>query len=183
MPASFRKGDGDAQPGDQPEDTFLWAEEGKANTYGQWLARQIFLSKCVDPTYGVEPVERIWRLNQIPGQVVIKPAKRAIQDANNTQAGLVLWADESKLNSGKAGAAVVWKDRRLNVWRKRQRNLGEKKQPDDAKLWAIFDALKIAIKETDNFNATPITVFTDSKAALTKIQEKGAKSAVKDFLY
>ena len=91
LPISFRKGDGDTQPGDQPEDTLLWAEEGKANTYGQWLARQIFLTKCVDPTYGVEPVERIWRLNQIPGQVVIRPAKRAIQDANNSQTGLVLW--------------------------------------------------------------------------------------------
>lgn len=41
----------------------------------------------------------------------------------------------------------------------------------------------IAIKETDNINTTPITVFTDSTAALTKIEEKGAKSAVKDFFY
>ena len=41
----------------------------------------------------------------------------------------------------------------------------------------------IAIKETDNINTTPLTVFTDSTAALTKIEEKGAKSAVKDFFY
>ena len=38
LPISFRKGDGNTQPGDPPEDTPLWAEEGKANTYGQWLA-------------------------------------------------------------------------------------------------------------------------------------------------
>lgn len=78
---------------------------------------------------------------------------------------------------------MVWKDRRLNIWRKRQRYLGGKKQPDDAELWAIFDALEVTIKETDNVNTTSITGFADSKAALTKIQEKGRKSAIKDFLY
>ena len=180
LPISFRKGDGDTQPRDQPENILLWAKNGKANTYGHWLARQIFLTRCVDPTYNVEPVERAWCLNEIPGQVIIKPAKRAIQDANSSQTGLVLWTDGSKLNSGKTGAAVVWKDKRLNVWRKRQRYLGEKKLPDDAELWAIFDALEVAINETDNIKTTPITVFTDSKA-LTKIQDKIAKSAIKDF--
>ena len=104
------------------------------------------------PTYSVEPVERAWCLNEIPGQVIIKPAKRAVQDANRTQAGLVLWTNGSKLNSKKTGAAVVWKDMRLNVWRKRQRYLGENKQPDDTELWAIFDALVVAIEETDNIN-------------------------------
>ena len=37
--------------------------------------------------------------------------------------------------------------------------LGENKQPDDAELWAIFDALEVAIEETDNINTTPITVL------------------------
>ena len=125
----------------------------------------------------------MWRLNQIPGYVIIEPAKKAIQDVNSCQARLVSQTDGSKLSSGKTGAAVVSKDRRLNIWRKRQRYLGEKKQPDDAELWAIFEALEVVIKETDNFNTTSITVFTDSKAALTKIQENGRKSAIKDFLY
>ena len=50
-------------------------------------------------------------------------------------------------------------------------------------MWAIYDALKVSIKKTDNINATPIIVFTDSKVALIKIPKKGAKSAVKSFLY
>ena len=35
LPVSFRKGDGDTQPGEQPEDTLLWASKDRANTYGQ----------------------------------------------------------------------------------------------------------------------------------------------------
>lgn len=48
LPVSFRKGDRDTQPGlpgDQPEDTFLWASNNKASTYEQWLARQFFLTE------------------------------------------------------------------------------------------------------------------------------------------
>ena len=94
--------------------------------------------------------------------------------------------DGSKLNSGKSGAAVVWRNRRLNNWHERKRYLGKKKQPFDTELWAIFDALEVAIKKTRNATSTPITIFTDSRAALTKIQKKKSEPkglAVRELVY
>ena len=110
----FRKGDGDTQPGDQPEDTPLWASIDKASTYGQWFARQLSLTKCIDPADGVEPVEILWCLQEISTHVIIEPAKKGTQEAKSYQAGKVFWTDGSKLSSGKSGAAVVWKNTRLN---------------------------------------------------------------------
>lgn len=43
--------------------------------------------------------------------------------------------------------------------------------------------LKVAIKEIDNINATPIISFIDLKIALTKIYKKNVKNAVKNILY
>lgn len=31
----------------------------KASTYGQWLARQVFLTDCVDSADGVDPADRV----------------------------------------------------------------------------------------------------------------------------
>ena len=173
LPVSFRKGDGDTQPGDQPEDTLLWASNERTSTYGQWLARQVFLTGCIDPADGVEPIEGTWNLGEDSlMHVVIVSAEKAILEAKKYQAGLVLWTDGSKLNSGKSGAAVVWRNRRLNSWHEKKQYLGKKKQPFDTKLWTLFDALEIAIKETRNVNTIPVIVFTYSRAALTKIQKK-----------
>lgn len=82
--------------------------------------------------------------------------------------------------------AIGWKDKQLNRWREKRRHLVNKKQPHDAELWAISDALEIAIKETKNTNATSVTVFADSIAAVAKIQKKDAKfegRTIKDLVY
>ena len=116
--------------------------------------------------------------------VVIESAEKATLEAKSHQAGMVLWTDGSKLNSGKSGAAVVWRNR--HNWHKRKRYLGKKKQPFDTELWAIFDALEAAIKETRNATSMPITIFTDSRAALTKIQKKTSEPEgleVRDLVY
>lgn len=47
-------------------------------------------------------------------------------------------------------------------------------------LWL---SVSVAIKKTDNINSTLIIVFIDSKVFLTKIYQKNAKSAIKNFLY
>lgn len=58
---------------DQPEDTLLWASKDRANTYGHWLARQVFLTGCIDPAHGMEPIERAWNLDEdLLMHVVIK---------------------------------------------------------------------------------------------------------------
>lgn len=70
----------------------------------------------VDRADGVESVERLWRLQEIPIHVIIEPAEKAVQEAKLYRAGKIFWTDGSKLNSGKSGAAVVWKDTRLDKW-------------------------------------------------------------------
>ena len=54
----------------------------------------------------MEPVERTWRLQEIPMHLIIESAERASQAAKSYQAGMVFWIDRSKLNSGKPGAVV-----------------------------------------------------------------------------
>lgn len=124
----------------------MWTENIRAITYGKRLAREIFLTQCVDLKYGVEPIERAWHLTQ----AIIEPAKKAIQEAKNHRAGIVMRTDESKLKPEKTAVTVVWKDKWLNSWREKRLYLGEKKQPHDAELWAISDALELPIKETRN---------------------------------
>ena len=51
----------------------------------------------------------------------------------------------------------------------------KKKQLFDTELGALFNALEIAIKETKNVSTTPVTVFIDFRAALTKIQKKASE--------
>lgn len=58
-----------------------------------------------------------------------------------------------------------------------------KKKAYNAELWAISEALEVASKGARNTITKLVKVFTDSKAALTIIQEKNARSAVKEFIY
>lgn len=41
LPISLRKGDGDFQPGELPENNMMWTENARPTLYGQWLAWQI----------------------------------------------------------------------------------------------------------------------------------------------
>lgn len=84
------------------------------------------------------------------------------------------------------GAVIGWKDKRLDRWHEKRSCLGKKNQPYDGELSAISDAIEVTIKETRNTNATSVTAFTDSKAAMTKIQKKDAESeglTVKGLVY
>ena len=122
--------------------------------------------------YGVEPIERSWRLHtKLPLQVVVQPRQAALQEAKENREGMIFWTDGSRLDSGRSGSAVVWLDTNSNKWQEKQRYLGEKKDSFDAELWAISDALEMTIKKTRNTNPTTVTIFTDSHAANTKILE------------
>lgn len=83
LPVSFRNGDADTtQAEDQPEDTLIWAGSERPNSLGQSLARQFSITRAVDPAYGVEPIERCWRLGtDLPFQVVLQSKREAIQEA------------------------------------------------------------------------------------------------------
>lgn len=66
------------------------------------------------------------------------------------------------------------------------RYLGKKKEPYDAELWAVFDALEVAIKETRDVNHKVLTIFIDPSVAMINIQKIVAKPeglAVRDPIY
>lgn len=105
------------------------------------------------------------------GDVIIEGRNQALKEAKKNRMGLVLWTDGSKLDKGKVGTAVCWKDKRLGQWKEKSIFLGKNKEILDAELWAILEALGIARKETINDKDMPITIFCDSQKALKTIQQ------------
>ena len=47
----------------QPEDTVIWAESKKANSFEQWLACQVSGTQMVHLSYRVEPIQKGWQLD------------------------------------------------------------------------------------------------------------------------
>lgn len=138
-------GDGNAQPEDQPECDFAWATSQRVKTLGQRLARQVSVGFSMDPAEGTEPILDI-SLSEFPGEILIEEKKKAMQTATGQDhADLTLWCDGSKLDSGRAGAAVIWRESgEDNGWRKQNVTLGKIKEILDAELWGISEAVKIA---------------------------------------
>ena len=106
---TLRTGDGDAQPDDLPEYDSVWTTNQRIRTYGQHLARQILVGFSIDPAKGVEPITADMPAQYFPGKIFMEEKCRAIEEAKKDQANLTLWCDESKLNQGGTGVAVVWK--------------------------------------------------------------------------
>ena len=104
------------------------------------------------------------------GTIIIEEKKRAVQEARRYRTGTVMCVDGSKLDQGNAGAAVCWKDKASNSWKGTPAFLGKNKGILDAELWAIANGLDVARKITQETN-TPITIFSDSREALTEIQK------------
>lgn len=117
-------------------------------------------------------------------QLIIEPPEKAIRDAKNPQTGKVFWTDGSKLESRKSGAGVVWKDSQTDKWQQKRHYLGTRKEPYDAELWALSDALEIALQETRYTHDMTISISTDSKAAIENIKvAKSGGLAVRDLIY
>lgn len=64
----------------------------------------------IDPAEGAEPVEMMNPSIVFKGDIIIECKKQALVEAKKDSKGLVLWAGESKLDKGKVGAAVCWRD-------------------------------------------------------------------------
>ena len=120
-----------AQPEDLPEDDGIWASHQKIKTYGQHLARQVSVQFCIDPADGVEPVVNL-RDEKFVGKFSIHEPTVAILEAQRDNSDLALWSDGSKLESGKVGAAVVWKNTSADSWRSCKLALGKNKDVLDA---------------------------------------------------
>lgn len=85
----------------------------EVKTYGQRLPQQVSVGFSIDSGEGVEPVIR---LKSTKGKLLFKNQKTAIEEAQKDVSDLALWLDGSKLESGGAGAAVVWKNPVSHRW-------------------------------------------------------------------
>ena len=147
----------------------MWTENARPALYGQWLAWQISIEHSIDPADGVEPVERM-EPDRFKGKIFIQAKKDALEEAKKYRPGLVMWTDGSKLNHGRVGAAVCWREKAIDFWKEKSTYLGKNKEILDAELWAILSALDIAAKKTLNAKNAPITIFCDSQKVLRVIE-------------
>ncbi len=97
------------QPEDLPEYDFVWTTNQRIRTCRQHLARQVSVGMSIDHAEGVEPIIADMPMQYFPGKIFMEEKRRAIEEAKNIQADLILWCDGSKLNQRGTGAAVVWK--------------------------------------------------------------------------
>lgn len=116
-----------------------------------------------------EPIE-------FPGKIIIQEAKTAIWEAKNDTSCLALWSDGSKGGSGGAGVAVVWKNPGSPRWEVCRLTLGKNKEVLDAELWAISQALKIALKEISPKKAGRIMAYSDAQTAIKQLQETKSRA-------
>jgi ribonuclease HI len=128
------------------------------------------LSGTIDPKIGVEP---ICRTNPtITGKVIIQDRETATTNA--TQASMIpgnICTDGSRLETGEVGCAAVWLTNN-GTWKKHQYHLGKKKEINDAELFAITEALKMANRyQIGDREMDTIHIYTDSMSALKRIQE------------
>lgn len=143
-------GDTSFQPEKISDDTLMWTENTRPTLHGQWLAWQLTTEHPIDPATGVEPVPVIGPDLHFKNEVIIGHKEQALKEDEKYRTGLTLWTDGSKLDQGCAGAAVSWKDKRLNHWKEKSVFLRKNKEILDAELWAISEALVIATKEMQN---------------------------------
>ena len=165
LPVSFRDGDRQAQPGEQPPGDREWAESGKPRTLGQHLARSLAVHLRTDPSGGFERTVEA-HPSTFPGRVMVPGHDEAIEQAQKEQPGLVLWSDGSRLEDGRVGAGVAW-TATPGHWRTVEIPLGRSKEVFDAELQGVCRALELAQAMGEN---RQVTVFVDSQAAISRLQ-------------
>ena len=102
-------------------------------------------------------------------QVHVEKKEDALKTAKEWSMGdqvNTVWADGSRLDSGAVGTGVAF--RIGDTWHGRGTYLGKNKEVFDAEVYAIGQALEI-LRERDERD-TEYTIFSDSQAALSRIQ-------------
>ena len=166
---TLRTGDEHARFEDQPEGDGIWASHQKVKSYGQHLACQVTVGFCVDPADRVKLVGNLEQ-EKFLGKISIREPKAAISDTDKNRSDLALWSDGSRLESGKVGGAVVWKNSPVDSWKSCKLAIGKNKEVLDPELWSLSEALSVALKETALRNSYKVTVFSDSQTAIRKLQ-------------
>lgn len=169
LPPTLRYGDGDAQPEEYSTLNLEWAGQNPPRNISQRLARKLTEGLSIEPSEGFE-IATTPKNREFLGKVIIEPAKEAEDNAYKERKGLVLWTDGSRLESGAIGAGIAYK--KANIWKEKAISLGRTKEVFDAELYAIKEALIIALKEIKRlqspYNPLKVTVNSDSQAALKR---------------
>ena len=87
----------------------------------------------IDPADGIEPVMNL-RDEEFLGKLLIQKPTTATLEAQRDKSDLALWSDRSRVESGKVGAAVVWRDSPVDRWKSCKLLLRKNKKVLDAKL-------------------------------------------------
>ena len=126
-------GDESAQPGELPEKVEIWSFSQKISAYSQWLTQQVFVGFSINPVERVEPVIHL-EPTKFLGKIIIQKQIMAIKKAKKDISDLILWSNEYKLESGGAGAIVVWKSFPSHRWTNCKISLGKYKKILDIEL-------------------------------------------------
>ena len=152
LPLTFRVGDAHAQPGEIKSGDWDWLEDHKAKTLGQRLANSLADSTVVDTSYGFEFTKRVEPACFL-GVVDAPSSREAAEDKArqhyDREGEVSFWTDGSKLDSQKTGAGVAWKNAG-GKWEFRKAYLGKNKEVFDAELYAVDQALEIALQGRRN---------------------------------
>ena len=148
LPLTFRVGDAHAQPEEIKSEDWDWLEDHKDKTLGQRLANSLADSTVVDTSYGFEFTKRVEPACFL-GVVDAPSSREAAEDKArqhyDREGELSFWTDGSKLDSQKTGAGVAWKNAG-GKWEFRKAYLGKNKEVFDAELYAVDQALEIALQ-------------------------------------
>ncbi|ODM18159.1 hypothetical protein SI65_06030 [Aspergillus cristatus] len=167
LPVSFREGDQHTQPGEQTPGNRQWAERNNRGRWslGQHLARQLANILPVDPSGGFESTTQTTS-SQFPGQIEMLPGPEALVAAQSLPPELAIWSDGSRLENGKSGAGIAWREPG-GTWKTRGFPLGKGYEVFDAELLGVVRALQLAEKVGDQ---SPVTILLDSQAAIARMR-------------
>ena len=93
-----------------------------------------------------------------PGTVIISSKEQALEEANTSRRGQVIWSDGSRLEDGRIGSAAVCRSA-SGIWTAKKSALSDKKEMFNVKLWGIHIALQLTNKSYKG--CKEITVFSD----------------------
>ncbi|KAL2012166.1 hypothetical protein VTN00DRAFT_4884 [Thermoascus crustaceus] len=122
----------------------------------------------IDPSGGFEETVEAFP-STFPGLIRVLPAEEAYQAAGATRPGLTLWSDGSRLEDGRTGAGIAWRNPR-GSWQTREIPLGAGKEVFDAELVGVYQALQLA---QGIGGRGPVTVLLESRAAIDRLQYLG----------
>ena len=127
-------------------------------------------------------------MKSFPGKVIGGEAEEALAVAKAWKGGARIQADGSRLDDGRVGAAVVWREEHIprpsegqregafrppyhpraqpTGWTGCRCHLGDNKEVFDAEIFALYQALKMF--EARNEEGASYTVFSDSTAAFPR---------------